>query len=205
MSSSSDKPARSKPAKANSQHGSGSTGPQTGGTGSRSSSANAGTTPSGGPSLSANTRRFLARDPPAPNVTPADAGVPSGEAEVPTDDLPAEEPEKDLDPIAEMAEEPEEPWLPRATDNFQFFDSAFMRTFLDVSKRFSFDTKEVSHVIQNMPKTNDLESWKSAIDYMVLRLTPITGFKSIFHTREVTFPYKRIRRSDMLLNITVDP
>ena len=145
---------------------------------------------------------------------------------MPTDDLPAEEPEKDLDPIAEMAEEPEEPWLPRATDNFQFFDSAFMRTFLDVSKRFSFDTKEVSHVIQNMPKTNDLESWKSAIDYMVLRLTPITGFKSIFHTREVTFPYNdpedlmetqaihkaqenaiiwlECSKSDMLQNITVD-
>ena len=111
-------------------------------------------TPSVGPSLSANTRRFPARDPPAPNVTPADAGVPDGEAEVPTDDLPAEEPEKDFDPDAEMAEPDPQP-IPRATNVPQVLDSAFMRTFLDASKRFSFDTKEVSHVIQNMPKTTD--------------------------------------------------
>ena len=34
-----------------------------------------------------------------------------------------------------------------------------------------------------------MESWKTAIDYLVLRLTPIQGFKPLFHTREVTFPF----------------
>ena len=46
----------------------------------------------------------MARDPPAPNVTPANAGVPVGEAEVPTNDLPAEEPEKYFDSTEETAD-----------------------------------------------------------------------------------------------------